>query len=663
MVNIKSQQLYSTTPGAKPSADLVEVGQLWINLADNLLGTKNQDGSIVSFAQLTEEEKETLLSGSGAYIPKQGLASEVTVSMQAGTVAGNTATIDDSSNTTLSANLTAEGLTVTVNKTTGHKATKLVISKAASITGTISWNGVDSWLSTAEAPVFGESSEAQELCVAIFTSPSHTAVNVIYNTENPTELDISGVNWGDIGGTLADQADLSSALAAKADTSAIPDVSELAPKANAALTGTVTLNGQNVATVNQIPDTSHFVTDTTLASYPTSETVEAEFSSYDKNIKAHIESELGKYVTTASYNSDKETFLTKTEASSTYASLAGAAFTGAITVQEPVAASNPATKQYVDSAVASVYKYKGSVANQSALPSSNQTIGDVYNVEDTGDNFAWDGTQWDKLAGTVDLSTYLTIANAQSTYLPLSGGTVSGGISVAGASSFQSTLTVITPKETTHAANKGYVDTSISALNISQYATTASVNSSLNTKANLASPAFTGTATLNGQNIATADQIPSLSGYLTESTAASKYQPIGDYATTTQLSTKADSSALANYLPVSGGTVTGNLTVTGTLSGATLSATSDIRLKNILEQVKDVDLSSLNAYRYTFKDDEHRDKHIGLIAQDVQKILPEVIITNKETGYLSIEYSALIAILIDKVNRLEQRINELEVKS
>ena len=657
MVNIKSQQLYSTIPGAKPSADLVEVGQLWINLADNLLGTKNQDGSIVSFAQLTEEEKETLLSGSGAYIPKQGLASEVTVSMQAGTVAGNTATIDDSSNTTLSANLTAEGLTVTVNKTTGHKATKLVISKAASVTGTISWNGVDSWLSTAEAPVFGESSEAQELCVAIFTSPSHTAVNVIYNTENPTELDISGVNWGDIGGTLADQADLSSALAAKADTSAIPDVSgfvtkeelsqaeesasaTFAPKANAALTGTVTLNGQNVATVNQIPDTSHFVTDTTLASYPTSETVEAEFSSYDKNIKAHIESEL-----------------------TGYASLAGAAFTGAITVQEPTAASNPATKQYVDSAVASVYKYKGSVVNQSALPSSNQTIGDVYNVEDTGDNFAWDGTQWDKLAGTVDLSSYLTIVNAQSTYLPLSGGSVSGGISVAGASSFQGALTVINPTDTTHAANKGYVDTSISALNISQYATTASVNSSLSTKANLASPAFTGTATLNGQNIATANQIPSLSGYLTESAAASTYQPIGNYATTTQLSTKADSSALANYLPVSGGTVTGNLTVTGTLSGATLSATSDIRLKNILEQVKDVDLSSLNAYRYTFKDDEHRDKHIGLIAQDVQKILPEVIITNKETGYLSIEYNALIAILIDKVNRLEQRINELEVKS
>ena len=71
-----------------------------------------------------------------------------------------------------------------------------------------------------------------------------------------------------------------------------PDLSAYVTKENATLTGTATLNGQNIATVNQIPDTSHFVTDTTLADYPTSEMVEAEFSSYDKNIKAHIESEL-----------------------------------------------------------------------------------------------------------------------------------------------------------------------------------------------------------------------------------------------------------------------------------------------------------------------------------------------------------------------------------
>lgn len=63
--------------------------------------------------------------------------------------------------------------------------------------------------------------------------------------------------------------------------------------------------------------------------------------------------------------------------------------------------------------IASVYRYKGSVANQSALPSTENTVGDVYNVEDTGMNYAWDGTQWDALgsAGSlVDLGVTATAA-------------------------------------------------------------------------------------------------------------------------------------------------------------------------------------------------------------------------------------------------------------
>jgi hypothetical protein len=62
------------------------------------------------------------------------------------------------------------------------------------------------------------------------------------------------------------------------------------------------------------------------------------------------------------------------------------------------------------SEITAVYKYKGSVASYANLPSSDQTVGDVYNVEDTGDNYAWDGTAWDKLSGTIDLSGYVPIS-------------------------------------------------------------------------------------------------------------------------------------------------------------------------------------------------------------------------------------------------------------
>lgn len=46
-----------------------------------------------------------------------------------------------------------------------------------------------------------------------------------------------------------------------------------------------------------------------------------------------------------------------------------------------------------------VYHFKGSVATTDDLPSS-AAIGDVYNVESTDMNYAWDGSYWDPLGST-----------------------------------------------------------------------------------------------------------------------------------------------------------------------------------------------------------------------------------------------------------------------
>lgn len=53
--------------------------------------------------------------------------------------------------------------------------------------------------------------------------------------------------------------------------------------------------------------------------------------------------------------------------------------------------------QKINTAIGSVYKVKGSVANYEALPKDNVTIGDVYNLEDTGANYVATSTtpDWD----------------------------------------------------------------------------------------------------------------------------------------------------------------------------------------------------------------------------------------------------------------------------
>lgn len=68
--------------------------------------------------------------------------------------------------------------------------------------------------------------------------------------------------------------------------------------------------------------------------------------------------------------------------------------------------TNVYTKTEIDTKISSVYKYKGSVATYQDLPSTDLTVGDVYNVESDGSNYAWNGTAWDKLGGEVDLSNY-----------------------------------------------------------------------------------------------------------------------------------------------------------------------------------------------------------------------------------------------------------------
>lgn len=67
----------------------------------------------------------------------------------------------------------------------------------------------------------------------------------------------------------------------------------------------------------------------------------------------------------------------------------------------------------VNEALAGVFHYKGSVATYGDLPSSNNEVGDVYNVLDTGKNYAWDGSAWDDLGGLVDLSNYVTLDTEQ----------------------------------------------------------------------------------------------------------------------------------------------------------------------------------------------------------------------------------------------------------
>lgn len=82
--------------------------------------------------------------------------------------------------------------------------------------------------------------------------------------------------------------------------------------------------------------------------------------------------------------------------------------------------NNPHKVTAAQLGLTTVYKYKGSVETYADLPTSEQQIGDVWNVETAdpdhgikaGDNVAWDGAQWDILGGNHDLSGYAQLNSA-----------------------------------------------------------------------------------------------------------------------------------------------------------------------------------------------------------------------------------------------------------
>lgn len=77
------------------------------------------------------------------------------------------------------------------------------------------------------------------------------------------------------------------------------------------------------------------------------------------------------------------------------------------------------TKTEIDNKVSSALHYKGSKDTYAELPTEGNVVGDVWNIVNAdsthgvkaGDNVAWNGTTWDVLAGTIDLSAYMLISD------------------------------------------------------------------------------------------------------------------------------------------------------------------------------------------------------------------------------------------------------------
>lgn len=100
---------------------------------------------------------------------------------------------------------------------------------------------------------------------------------------------------------------------------------------------------------------------------------------------------------------------------------------------------------------------------------------------------------------------------------------------------------------------------------------------------------------------------------------------------------------------------------TGLLTSTDYNSSSDVTLKDNIEPITnplDI-LSQITGYSFTWKDSG--EKSLGLSAQEVEKILPEVV-KNRPDGTKGINYLNFIAILIESIKHLKQEVQMLKDK-
>lgn len=105
------------------------------------------------------------------------------------------------------------------------------------------------------------------------------------------------------------------------------------------------------------------------------------------------------------------------------------------------------------------------------------------------------------------------------------------------------------------------------------------------------------------------------------------------------------------------------------VTGSMFSSGSDIRLKENIVNITDAvsKIKQLQGFNYNFnsvgQDLGFSNKlDIGLSAQDVEKVVPEVLGKIPETDYLTVNYEKLVPLLIESIKELSTEVETLKTK-
>lgn len=277
------------------------------------------------------------------------------------------------------------------------------------------------------------------------------------------------------------------------------------------------------------------------------------------------------------------------------------------------------------------------------------------------------------------------VTGSTTPYLPLVGGTLTGALTVNSTLSVSSTLTMGTAGSWNPSsgalATTGNISTSTGTVtafgNIQSTGGFIGTNGGGITYAGLISgTSATITGAISGTNITASG---TLSGASLSISGANTFSNATTFTSTTNI--KATSAPTLNMQNSAGTSIGqfysnsgvgtgfsylsgGNAYVTPTAGNGfycngPYNNTSDIKFKKNIETINNAlsIVKHLNGVSFNIFD--MPEKQIGLIAQEVQPYLPEVVSSDNE-GNLTMQYASIVAVLINAIKELEARVAQLE---
>ena len=117
----------------------------------------------------------------------------------------------------------------------------------------------------------------------------------------------------------------------------------------------------------------------------------------------------------------------------------------------------------------------------------------------------------------------------------------------------------------------------------------------------------------------------------------------------------------------------GNAQFLGNISGSQIEASGDViafgssdeRLKDNIQPISEplYKLSKVGGYTFDWNDkqDAYQGHDVGVIAQEIEEILPEVV-TTRGTGYKAVKYEKIVPLLIESIKELQKKVEDIEKK-